>query len=89
MEIEKNESYHRAAIMYNDELAIFAAELSDRLEHPEVARWARSVSNQHKYHARGHKKALSRLERKQKKFEEIQVVDEDTTASIAASQKED
>lgn len=59
--IPKDASYHRSAVMYNEELAAFAEELSTRLPHEEVARWARSVSKQHKFHAGRHKKALAKL----------------------------
>lgn len=58
----KDASYHKSAIQYNEELAIFAEGLSGRLEHPEVSRWARSVSKQHKFHAGRHKQALSKME---------------------------
>lgn len=58
----KDASYHKSAIQYNEELAEFAEGLSSRLEHPEVSRWARSVSKQHKFHAGRHKQALSKME---------------------------
>jgi hypothetical protein len=58
----KDASYHKSAIQYNEELADFAEGLSGRLEHPEVSRWARSVSKQHKFHAGRHKQALSKME---------------------------
>lgn len=60
--MHKDASYHRSAIQYNEELAEFAEELSGRLEHEEVARWARSVAKQHRFHAGRHKRALSKLE---------------------------
>lgn len=60
--MDKNISYHTSAIQYNEELANFAELLAERLEHEEVARWARSVSKQHRFHAGRHKKALSKLE---------------------------
>jgi hypothetical protein len=59
---QKDAAYYRSAIQYNEELSDFAKGLADRLENPEVARWARSVSKQHKFHARLHKKSLARVE---------------------------
>lgn len=60
--MQKDATYYRSAIQYNEELSDFARGLADRLENPEVARWARSVSKQHKFHARLHKKSLARVE---------------------------
>ena len=60
--MHKDIIYHKSAIQYNEELADFAEALSDKLEHEEVARWARSVSKQHRFHAGRHKKALSKLQ---------------------------
>lgn len=59
----KDASYHQAAIQYNDELADFAEDLSARINHEEVARWPKSVSKQHRFHAGRHRKALEKLER--------------------------
>ena len=56
--MQKDASYHKSAIQYNEELADFAGALADRLEHEEVARWARAVSKQHRFHAERHKKAF-------------------------------
>lgn len=63
----KDASYHEAAIQYNGELAEFAEKLADRLKHPEVERWARSVAKQHRFHEGRHKKALDKIERQQTK----------------------
>lgn len=57
----KDASYHKAAIRYNEELAVFAENLSKKLENDEIKRWCRSVSRQHKVHAGHHRKALKRL----------------------------
>lgn len=57
----KDVSYHKAAVRYNEELAIFAEDLADTLENEEVQRWCRSVSKQHKFHAGRHKRALDNL----------------------------
>lgn len=55
-------SYHKAAIQYNDELADFAEDLANRLEHEEVARWSRAVVKQHRFHSKCHNDALTQLE---------------------------
>lgn len=60
--MQKDASYHKAAIQYNEDLADFAEALAEKLEHAEVARWSRAVSKQHKFHAGRHKKALAKLE---------------------------
>jgi hypothetical protein len=60
--MQKDASYHKSAIQYNEELADFAEDLAGRLEHEEVARWARSVSKQHRFHFGRHQKALHNLE---------------------------
>lgn len=60
--MDKNISYHKSAIQYNEELADFAEALAGKLEHEEVARWALSVSKQHRFHAGRHKKALAKMQ---------------------------
>ena len=57
----KDADYHEAAIKYNDGLANYAAELAETLENEIVKKWCLSVSRQHAYHARRHKKQLARL----------------------------
>lgn len=75
----KDASYHRAAIQYNGEIADFAANLADKLEHPEVERWARSVAKQHRFHLDRHEKALDKIERHQAKSVNTEDGGEDTT----------
>lgn len=60
--MQKDRSYHEAAIQYNEEIENFANELATRLQHEEVARWARSVAKQHHFHAGRHKKALAKFD---------------------------
>jgi hypothetical protein len=64
--MQKDRSYHEAAIKYNEELAEFAEDLSDRLKDEfgdkEPVRWALSVAKQHRFHAGRHEKALKKLE---------------------------
>lgn len=60
--MQKDRSYHEAAIQYNEEIETFANELATRLQHEEVARWARSVAKQHHFHAGRHKKALAKFD---------------------------
>lgn len=63
----KDASYHRAAVRYNEQLAIRAEELVDELEHEEVSRWARSVGKQHRFHEGRHRRALDKIEHGGKK----------------------
>lgn len=63
--MEKDATYHESAIRYNDELAQFADQLADTLEHTEVKRWCRSVAKQHKFHLGKHERALKRLNEKE------------------------
>lgn len=67
--MQKDASYHKAAIKYNEELAVFAANLSKEVEHEEVSKWCMSVSRQHEFHAGRHQKALDKLENKKQKLE--------------------
>lgn len=67
--MQKDASYHKAAIQYNEELASFAADLSKKVDHDEVSKWCMSVSRQHEFHAGRHKKALAKLENKSQKLE--------------------
>lgn len=64
--MQKDRSYHESAIEYNEELAEFAEELSDRLKskygEQEPVRWSLSVAKQHKFHAGRHRKALQKLD---------------------------
>jgi hypothetical protein len=60
--MQKDASYHKAAVYYNSELAKRAEDLVDELEHDEVRRWARSVGKQHRFHEGRHKKALQKIE---------------------------
>lgn len=76
--MQKDASYHKAAIQYNEELADFAEGLADRLDHEEVSRWCRSISRQHKFHAGRHKKALSKLEEDPMSIED----DEDVETAV-------
>lgn len=57
----KDASYHEAAIRYNEEIAAFAEDLSERLEHEEVARWSKAVGKQHRFHGGRHKRALNKI----------------------------
>jgi hypothetical protein len=86
----KDASYHKAAIRYNEELAVFADNLSSKLENDEIQRWARSVSRQHKIHAGHHRKALKRLKnslRGRRKNQEKNVT-ENATKTIEQEQAE-
>lgn len=60
--MQKDASYHKSAIEYNEEIAEFTEKLAERLEHEEVQRWSRSVARQHRFHAGRHQKALDKLQ---------------------------
>ena len=69
--MQKDASYHRSAIQYNEELAEFAESLAGDLEDPEVARWSMSVSKQHRFHAGRHRKALAKLQTEEQGLKEL------------------
>lgn len=59
--MQKDESYHEAAIAYNEGLAEFAEKLAPTLGHPEVERWCKAVGKQHRFHAKRHQAALDKI----------------------------
>lgn len=61
-DVVRDENYYLAAIKYNEELASFAKDLSERLEHPLIAKWCLGVSKQHQFHAGRHRHALAKLQ---------------------------
>ena len=60
--MEKDRSYHESAVMYNEGLAAFAEELSEKIEHAEIRKWCKHVGKQHRFHARRHQLALEKIE---------------------------
>jgi len=58
--VEKDQSYHEAVAFYNREMAQFAAELAERVDHPEPQRWCKGIAKQHEYHARVHERKANR-----------------------------
>lgn len=63
--MQKTEAYHEAAIQYNEGLAEAAEKLAPTLEHDEVKKWCIAVGKQHRFHAKRHRSALSKLQTKQ------------------------
>lgn len=63
--MQKDQAYHKAAIIYNEKLAECAEELAPTLEHEEVKKWCTSVGKQHRFHAKRHRLALNKLLLKQ------------------------
>jgi hypothetical protein len=61
--MQKDVTYHRSAIQYNDALAVIAEEQAELVEHPEVKKWCRSVGRQHRFHSKRHRSALAKLEK--------------------------
>ncbi len=59
--MQKDANYHESAIRYNEELAAFAEDLSERLKHEVIKQWSRAVAKQHRFHAGRHKKALIKM----------------------------
>lgn len=57
----KDRNYHEAAVQYNEELAIFAEKLADKLKNDEIRRWCLSVAKQHRFHAGRHHRALNKM----------------------------
>lgn len=63
--MQKDQSYHEAAILYNEGLAEYAEKLAPTLPHAEVQRWCTAVGKQHRFHAKRHKAALEKILSKQ------------------------
>jgi len=63
--MQKDQAYHKAAILYNEGLAEFAENLAKTLGHPEVQKWCVAVGKQHRFHAKRHRSALNKLLLKQ------------------------
>ncbi len=59
--MEKDSTYHTSAVQYNEGLAEAAEKLAETLKHPEIQKWCRGVGKQHRFHAKRHKAALSKL----------------------------
>lgn len=59
--MEKDATYHRSAVQYNEGLAQAAEALAKTLEHPEIKKWCVSVGKQHRFHAKRHKSALEKI----------------------------
>jgi len=60
--MQKGATYYKSAIKYNEELETFAAGLAETIEDETVAKWCRSISNQHRFHAERHRRALAKLQ---------------------------
>lgn len=63
--MQKENSYHRDAVRYNEALAEAAEAVSAELDHPEPKQWATSVGKQHRFHQKRHQAALDKAEREQ------------------------
>lgn len=61
----KDTTYHTSAVEYNEGLADAADGLAATVPHPEIQKWCRAVSKQHRFHAKRHKSALTKLEQDQ------------------------
>lgn len=59
--MQKDQSYHEAAIAYNEGLAEFAENLAPTLGHEEVRKWCTAVGKQHRFHAKRHQSALNKI----------------------------
>lgn len=62
--MKKDETYHNAAITYNEEIAVLAEGLADRIGHPVVQKWCRAVAKQHRHHEKRHRAALVKLQKR-------------------------
>lgn len=63
--MQKTPAYHESAIAYNEGLAEAAEKLAPTLEHEEPRKWCIAVGKQHRFHAKRHRSALSKLLAKQ------------------------
>lgn len=59
--MQKNQAYHQSAVKYNEVLAAAAEELAPTLEDETVKKWCTAVGKQHRFHAKRHKSALSKI----------------------------
>lgn len=59
--MSKTVTYHQAVVQYNQEAMEFFEGLSTRLEDPMVAKWAKGISQQHKFHMNKHLRKIDRL----------------------------
>ena len=57
----KDQSYHEAAIVYNEALAECAENLAPTLSNEIVQKWCISVGKQHRFHAKRHRSALNKF----------------------------
>lgn len=62
--MKKDETYHNSAITYNEEIAVLAEGLAERIPHPIVQTWCRAVAKQHRFHEKRHRDALEKLRKK-------------------------
>ena len=62
--ITKDETYHKSAVFYNEEMAKAAENLAENVEHPIIQKWCRAVGKQHRYHEKKHRNALDRMSAK-------------------------
>lgn len=70
--MKKDETYHNAAILYNEEIAVLAEGLVERINHPIVQKWPRAVAKQHRFHEKRHRAALDKLLKKTAEAEKEQ-----------------
>lgn len=68
--ITKDETYHKSAVFYNEEMAKAAENLAENVEHPIIQKWCRAVGKQHRYHEKKHRHALDRMSVKPTKGED-------------------
>jgi len=70
--MKKDETYHNSAITYNEEIAVLAEGLAERIPHPIVQTWCRAVAKQHRFHEKRHRAALEKLLKKTAEAEKEQ-----------------
>lgn len=70
--MKKDETYHNAAITYNEEIAVLAEGLAESVPHPIVQTWCRAVAKQHRFHEKRHRDALAKYLKKTAEAEKEQ-----------------
>ena len=78
-------TYHSSAIVYNDMFVEVARAAADKVEDPKVKEWCTSIAKQHEFHAKRHRAALAKLERKNDNSNDSATVEATVPATATSS----